>query len=162
MELFTIDPDTFEEELGRYDLRLREVIRAYPPNCTYALKGSDKKSPFACGVIISYGLKEREIALVGAPPIPVVTMAFLCKPHRDKGGFMLTSLVSDIPASSLRETSDTPDAWYERTYKMRHPLGWMDMQRIGTKQMVMDQAGAVRRSRVADVEAVDAEKGKES
>lgn len=160
MELFTIDPETFEAELERYDLRLREVIRAYPPNRTYALKGADKRSHLSCGTIIGYGIKPAQI--IGAPGIPVVTMAFLIKPVRDKNGYALSQTIMDIPVSSLRETSDTPELWYERTYKMRHPLTWLDLQRIGTKQAVMDQQGAVKTGRVADVEAVDAAKNKES
>lgn len=159
MELFSIDPETFEQELAHYDLRLHEVIRAYPPNCTYACKGADKRSPLACGIIISYGLLEP--AVIGALPIPVVTMAFMVKPVRDKAGLILTQMVRDIPISTLHETADTPDLWYERTYKMRHPLNWLDLQRVGTKQAVMDQ-GTVRTQRVVDAEAVDKAQNKES
>lgn len=160
MELFTIEPDTFEAELERYDLRIREVIRAYPPNCSYMIKGADKRANLSCGIIIGYGITEPKI--IGAPGIPVVTMAFLIKPVRSKGGFALTQTLVDVPASRLHETTDTPELWYERTYKMRHPCTWMDLLRVGTKQMVMAQEGAVKRTRVADVEAVDAEASKES
>lgn len=163
MELFTLDPDAFEEELQNYDLRLREPIRAHPPNLTYRVKGGTKDGPLACGVIIGYGLAAPSgLALAGAPPTPVARMAFLIKPVRDKNGFALTQVVSDVPLVALQETFDTPELWYEKTYHMRHPLNWMDMLRVGTKQMLMKQQGAVLHGRVADVDAVAAEAGKES
>lgn len=160
MELFTIAPDAFEAELLNYDLRLRDTIRAFPPNRTYSVKGSHNQSPMHCGVIVGYGLMEPKI--IGGNAIPCVTMAFLIKPTRDQGGFALSQTISEIPVATLQETVLTPESWYEKVYKMRHPLTWMDLLRLGTKRLLMDQEGAVRKARVAEPEAVAAEAGKES
>lgn len=160
MELFTIAPDAFEAELLNYDLRLRDTIRAFPPNCTYSVKGSHNQSPMHCGIIVGYGLMEPKI--ISGNAIPCVTMAFLIKPTRDQGGFALSQTISEIPVATLQETALTPESWYERVYKMRHPLTWMDLLRLGTKRLLMDQEGAVRKGHVAEPEAVAAEAGKES